>query len=53
MLHYYRNGVVHLFILESIVSLVLTAQGPLIAFEEGISIEKLWGECEFLFNLFD
>ncbi|EGR30131.1 hypothetical protein IMG5_141120 [Ichthyophthirius multifiliis] len=53
MLHYYRNGIIHIFILEAIVCLVLSAFGSHIAFQEGISAKRLWEEVQFLINLFD
>lgn len=53
MLHYYRNGLVHVFILEALVCLALTAFGPRAAFEEGIALERIWEESSFLLELLD
>lgn len=43
----------HVFILEAIVSVALTAFGPKVAFKEGVSVERIWEESSFLFELFE
>ncbi|EAS00429.1 male sterility protein (macronuclear) [Tetrahymena thermophila SB210] len=53
MLSYYRNQIVHLFILEAIVCVALTAFGPNVAFKEGVSLERIWEESSFLIELFE
>lgn len=53
MLHYYRNGLIHVFILEAMVCLAITAFGPVVANKEGVAIERIWEETAFLFELLE
>lgn len=52
MLHYYRNGLLHVFILEAIVCVTLASFGK-IAFDEGVLLERIWEESLFLFDLLE
>ena len=52
-LSFYRNGVIHLFVSETIISVALYTKikqggGPT---NQKISYEELWGQCEFLSQL--
>ena len=52
-LSFYRNGVIHLFVSETIISVALYTKikqggGPA---NQKISYEELWGQCEFLSQL--
>lgn len=48
MLSYYRNTLIHAFWLESIVACALSSFGRDIAWKEGVSMERLWTEVNFL-----
>jgi len=52
MLNYYKNGLMHTFLLEAITACALHSFGHQLAYKEGITIERLWEETEFLMRLF-
>jgi len=51
MLSYYRNGLGHLFWNEGIVVCALASFGQEIAWKEGVHIDRLWDEVNFLHSL--
>ena len=42
MLSYYKNGLVHIFFLEALISVVLLRFGQQLAVKEGIALERVW-----------
>lgn len=52
LLSYYRNTLMHIFALEAFVGCAMSAFGHQIAWKEGVSIERLWEETQFLIRLF-
>jgi len=51
MLSYYRNGLIHLFWNECIVACALASFGQEIAWKEGVHVDRLWDEVNFLHSL--
>ncbi len=51
MLRIYRNGLGHVFWNEAIVACALTSFGQEIAWNEGVTIPRLWQEVSFLHSL--
>lgn len=47
LLHYYRNGVVHLFINEAIIACSLKGFGKT-STQEGVRLDELWEKTKFL-----
>ncbi|CAK65858.1 unnamed protein product (macronuclear) [Paramecium tetraurelia] len=51
LLSYYRNQLAHIFFSEGIVCCALNGFGHLLSHKEGVSIERLWDESDFLLKL--
>eukprot|EP00742_Colponemidia_sp_Colp-10_P010413 GILJ01011431.1.p1 GENE.GILJ01011431.1~~GILJ01011431.1.p1 ORF type:complete len:1177 (+),score=214.25 GILJ01011431.1:40-3570(+) len=51
MLSYYRNQIMHLFVNEALVACALHAFGHQLAWTEGVNVNRLWEEVNFLANL--
>lgn len=52
MLAYYRNNLTHVFINEAYIACSLTAFGMTVGEEQGISLQRLWEQTEFLAKIF-
>lgn len=48
MLNYYRNGLIHVFVQEALCAVTLCSFGVKYANKEGIHLEELWHEFNFL-----
>jgi hypothetical protein len=53
MLNYYRNGLMHLFIIEAIFAATLCSFGVKMATSDGVPIEKYFEETQFLLSLLE
>ena len=51
MLAYHRNGLIHLFLNEAYVSASLIAFGESAAESQGVPLNRLWDQTEFLTNI--
>ena len=51
LLSFYRNTLIHVFWNESLVACALSSFGQEVAWKEGVSIERLWEEVDFLNTL--
>lgn len=51
LLNYYKNQLVHVFFEEAICCCALNSFGHQIAYKEGLGINRLWEETEFLLSL--
>ena len=48
---FYSNTLTHMFVMESFVACAISAFGHQLAWKEGVSIERLWEETNFLMKL--
>ena len=51
LLSYYRNTLIHVFAMEAFVACSMSAFGHQLAWKEGVSIERLWEETQFLMRV--
>ena len=51
LLSYYRNTLMHIFAMEAFIGCSMSAFGHQLAWKEGVSIERLWEESQFLMRL--
>ena len=51
LLSYYRNTLIHVFAMEAFVACSMSAFGHQLAWKEGVSIDRLWEETQFLMRL--
>jgi len=51
LLSYYRNTLIHVFAMEAFVACSMSAFGHQLAWKEGVSIERLWKETQFLMRM--
>ena len=51
MLAYYRNNLIHLFLNEAYISCALQAFGESSTLNQGITVQRLWEQTEFIVNI--
>ena len=51
MLAYYRNGLIHMFLNEAYIAVSLLAFGESTAESQGVLLNRLWDQTEFLTNI--
>jgi glycerol-3-phosphate O-acyltransferase len=51
MLAYYRNSLVHLFVNDAYIACALEAFGETINSSEGVSLQRLWEQTQFISDI--
>jgi len=51
MLAYYRNNIAHVFLNEAYIACSIEAFGENLSEEEGISLQRVWEQTEFISKL--